>query len=77
MLAALLRPALAGVGAVWTSEAEVDGGLPLDVAWLTRAGMAPQLEGDWDGEAGVTRAELATVLHRADGVIAAALESIA
>ena len=77
MLAALLRPALAGVGAVWTSEAEVDGGLPLDVAWLTRAGMVPQLEGDWDGEAGVTRAELATVLHRADGVIAAALESIA
>ena len=58
-------------------RAEVDGGLPLDVAWLSRAGMVPQLEGDWDGEAGVTRAELATVLHRADGVIAAALESIA
>jgi hypothetical protein len=79
MLAALLRPALAGVGAVWTSEteAEADASLPLDAAWLTRAGMVPQLDGDWDGEAGVTRAELATVLHRADGVIAAALESLA
>lgn len=74
MLAALLRPALAGLGAVWTSEDEDDGALPLDAAWLTRAGMLPRPEGDWDGDSGVTRAELATVLQRADGIISEALE---
>ena len=74
MLAALLRPALAGVGAVWTSEDEDDGALPLDAAWLTRAGMVPRPEGAWDGETAVTRAELATVLQRADGIISEALE---
>jgi hypothetical protein len=75
MLAALLRPALAGVGAVWTSEPEDDEALPLDAAWLTRAGMVQRPAGDWDGDSAVTRAELATVLQRADGIISEALEA--
>ncbi len=74
MLAALLRPALAGVGAVWTA-AETTGPteVPRDAAWLTSAGMIPRRGDGWAGESAVTRAELATVLHRADGVIARAL----
>jgi len=83
MLAALLRPALAGIGAVWPSGgADGSGGaegkdLPAgpsqDAAWLTSAGMAPDGSTHWQGEQAVTRAELAAVLHRADGVIAGAL----
>lgn len=74
MLAALLRPALAGIGAVWTpDEADDAASLPQDAAWLTRAGMTPGAPEDWQGEATVTRADLAAVLHRADGVIADAL----
>lgn len=74
LLAALLRPALAGIGAVWTADPERDDALSRDAGWLTRAGMVPPLDDGWDGEAAVTRAELATVLHRADGVIAEELE---
>lgn len=80
MLAALLRPALAGIGAVWPSGgADGSGGtegkdltaeLSPDAAWLTSAGMAPDGSTHWQGEQSVTRAELAAVLHRADGVIA-------
>ena len=83
MLAALLRPALAGIGAVWPSGgADGSGGtegkdlsaeLSPDAAWLTSAGMAPDGSTHWQGEQSVTRAELAAVLHRADGVIADAL----
>ncbi|MGP5056723.1 hypothetical protein ACTXJ3_16805 [Brachybacterium paraconglomeratum] len=83
MLAALLRPALAGIGAVWPSGgADGSGGtegkdlsaaLSPDAAWLTSAGMAPDGSTRWQGEQSVTRAELAAVLHRADGVIAGAL----
>ena len=83
MLAALLRPALAGIGAVWPSGgADGSGGtegrdlsaeLSPDAAWLTSAGMAPDGSTHWQGEQAVTRAELAAVLHRADGVIASAL----
>lgn len=83
MLAALLRPALAGIGAVWPSGgADGSGGtegkdlsaeLSPDAAWLTSAGMAPDGSTHWQGEQAVTRAELAAVLHRADGVIADAL----
>ena len=83
MLAALLRPALAGIGAVWPSGgADGSGGtegkdlsaeLSPDAAWLTSAGMAPDGSTHWQGEQAVTRAELAAVLHRADGVIANAL----
>lgn len=83
MLAALLRPALAGIGAVWPSGgADGSGGtegkdlpaeLSQDAAWLTSAGMAPDGSTPWQGEQAVTRAELAAVLHRADGVIAGAL----
>jgi hypothetical protein len=73
MLAALLRPALAGIGAVWAADAEAAPALPRDAAWLTSAGVLPHPGGGWDGEAGVTRAELAAALHRADGVIADAL----
>ena len=83
MLAALLRPALAGIGAVWPSGgADGSGGtegkdlsaeLSPDAAWLTSAGMAPDGSTPWQGEQAVTRAELAAVLHRADGVIAGAL----
>ncbi len=83
MLAALLRPALAGIGAVWPAGG-ADGsgggegkdraaGLSQDAAWLTSAGMAPDGSTHWQGEQAVTRAELAAVLHRADGVIAGAL----
>ena len=83
MLAALLRPALAGIGAVWPSGgADGSGGTERkdlsaepspDAAWLTSAGMAPDGTTHWQGEQAVTRAELAAVLHRADGVIANAL----
>ena len=83
MLAALLRPALAGIGAVWPSGgADGSGGTERkdlsaepspDAAWLTSAGMAPDGSTHWQGEQSVTRAELAAVLHRADGVIASAL----
>ncbi|MCT1436683.1 S-layer homology domain-containing protein [Brachybacterium paraconglomeratum] len=83
MLAALLRPALAGIGAVWPAGgADGSGGtegkdlpaeLSQDAAWLTSAGMAPDGSTHWQGEQTVTRAELAAVLHRADGVIAGAL----
>lgn len=83
MLAALMRPALAGVGVTWDASAEVS--LPLtedpgsalpDVAWLAAAGMTPDSFAaiDWAGEEGVTRAELAVSLHRADSVIASALD---
>ena len=83
MLAALLRPALAGIGAVWPSGGadgsggaegrDLPAGLSQDAAWLTSAGMAPDGSTHWQGEQAVTRAELAAVLHRADGVIASAL----
>lgn len=83
MLAALLRPALAGIGAVWPSGGadgsggaegkDLPAGLSQDAAWLTNAGMAPDGSTHWQGEQAVTRAELAAVLHRADGVIAGAL----
>ena len=83
MLAALLRPALAGIGAVWPSGGadgsggaegrDLPAGLSPDAAWLTSAGMAPDGSTHWQGEQAVTRAELAAVLHRADGVIASAL----
>ena len=83
MLAALLRPALAGIGAVWPSGGadgsggaegrDLPAGLSQDAAWLTNAGMAPDGSTHWQGEQAVTRAELAAVLHRADGVIADAL----
>ena len=83
MLAALLRPALAGIGAVWPSGGadgsggaegrDLPAGLSQDAAWLTNAGMAPDGSTHWQGEQAVTRAELAAVLHRADGVIASAL----
>ncbi|WME22694.1 S-layer homology domain-containing protein [Brachybacterium sp. GU-2] len=83
MLAALLRPALAGIGAVWPSGGadgsgaaegkDIPGGISPDAAWLTSAGMAPDGSTHWQGEQAVTRAELAAVLHRADGVIAGAL----
>ncbi|MGN7210307.1 S-layer homology domain-containing protein [Brachybacterium paraconglomeratum] len=83
MLAALLRPALAGIGAVWpsggadgsggTEGKDLPAGLSQDAAWLTSAGMAPDGSTHWQGEQSVTRAELAAVLHRADGVIASAL----
>lgn len=93
MLAALLRPALAGVGARWEPSAETSSAagdatalpteLPRDAAWLAAAGMVPRPDGtvgdgedgdgSWHGEAGVTRAELAAALHRADGIIADAL----
>ena len=83
MLAALLRPALAGIGAVWPSGGadgsggaegrDLPAGLSQDAAWLTSAGMAPDGSTHWQGEQAVTRAELAAVLHRADGVIANAL----
>ena len=80
MLAALLRPALAGIGAAWPSGGadgsggaegkDLPAGLSQDAAWLTSAGMAPDGSTHWQGEQSVTRAELAAVLHRADGVIA-------
>lgn len=83
MLAALLRPALAGIGAVWPAGGadgsggaegkDLPAGLSQDAAWLTSAGMAPDGSTHWQGEQAVTRAELAAVLHRADGVIAGAL----
>lgn len=83
MLAALLRPALAGIGAVWPAGGadgpgaaegkDIPGGISPDAAWLTSAGMAPDGSTPWQGEQAVTRAELAAVLHRADGVIAGAL----
>ena len=82
MLAALMRPALAGMGVSWGASAEVSLPLPEepgsalpDVAWLAAAGMAPDFLApqDWAGEEGVTRAELAVSLHRADSVITSAL----
>lgn len=83
MLAALLRPALAGIGAVWPAGGadgpgaaegkDLPAGLSQDAAWLTSAGMAPDGSTHWQGEQAVTRAELAAVLHCADGVIAGAL----
>ncbi|MGP9536582.1 S-layer homology domain-containing protein [Brachybacterium sp. AOP43-C2-M15] len=79
MLAALLRPALAAVGATWdpaagtTDDSPAGIALPQDAAWLAAAGMAPGADAGWQGEADVTRAELAAALHRADAVIADAL----
>jgi hypothetical protein len=37
--------------------------------------MVQRPAGDWDGDSAVTRAELATVLQRADGIISEALEA--
>lgn len=80
MLAALVRPPLAGVGVTW--DASADASLPqadgpdsagADVAWLEASGMAPADLAARDGDAVVTRAGLALSLHRADEVIAAAL----
>lgn len=82
MLAALLRPALSGVGVTWddsqgsvpTPTSAPGSALP-DVAWLVASGMVPPtitLDG-WAGEAGVTRAELAVSLHCTDTAIADAL----
>lgn len=82
MLAALMRPALAGMGVTWDASAEVSLPPPedpasaqTDVAWLAAVGMAPgSFAADgWAGEEGVTRAELAVSLHRADSVIEGAL----
>lgn len=92
MLAALMRPALAGVGVTWDASAgaslpELDGtgaegteseGTPSalsDVAWLQASGMATSVQdsADRDGAAGVTRADLAVSLHRANAVVTQAL----
>ena len=77
MLAALLRPALQGSGITWDAPApECEPGSALtDVAWLLAAGMAsrPTVLADWAGDAGISRAELAGTLHRADAVVADAL----
>ena len=79
MIASLLRPALAGVGVTWDASAEVSvphsGEGLLDLDWLTRAGMAPESfsASSGTGAAGVSRADLAVSLHRADAVIADAL----
>lgn len=82
MLAALMRPALVGMGVTWDASAEVSlpqpedlGSAQPDVAWLAAAGIAPDsyAADDWTGDAGVTRAELAVSLHRADSVISGAL----
>lgn len=77
MLAALLRPALQGSGITWEAQApacEPGSALP-DVAWLLAAGMAPPatILTDWAGDVGISRAELAGALHRADTVVAGAL----
>lgn len=82
LLAALLRPALAGHGVTWDpatdtalpQPAEPGSALP-DLAWLVAAGMAPEgvLPEDADGDATVTRADLALSLHRVDEVLTAAL----
>ncbi|MFC7464044.1 hypothetical protein [Brachybacterium sp. GCM10030252] len=85
MLAALLRPALAGYGATWdpsaatslpeAPEAPESASTLRDVAWLEAAGMVPAslAEDVWAGEKSVSRADLAISLHRANGVIAGAL----
>ncbi|WP_114853989.1 S-layer homology domain-containing protein [Brachybacterium sp. YJGR34] len=76
LLTALLRPALAGFGAVWEIPSEValpegtePGSVLRDVAWLAAAGIGPAAEdvASWSGDPAVTRAELAQWLHRADG----------
>lgn len=82
MLAALLRPALTGVGVSWDAAAgtslaqdpEPGSALP-DVAWLEAAGITPPVRSlaDWAGQERVTRANLAVAVHRADAVIADAL----
>ena len=82
MVTALVRPALAGVGISW--DPATDSALPGlpetepsadEVHWLSAAGMlisAQDLEAaaTWDGDQTVTRAHLAIILHRVDGVIA-------
>lgn len=87
MLAALMRPALAGVGVTWDASAEaslpeVDGAgadgtasALTDLAWLKASGMATsgQDSADRDGAAEVTRADLAVSLHRANAVVTLAL----
>ena len=82
LLAALLRPALAGRGVTWDPATDtalpqpVEPGSALpDLAWLGAAGMVPEdvLPDDADGEATVTRADLALSLHRVDEVLTAAL----
>lgn len=82
MLTALLRPALAGMGVTWDASAEASlpqadgqGSALADVAWLEASGMAPASlsAAAWSGEEGVTRADLAVSLHRADEVVATAL----
>lgn len=83
MIASLLRPALAGVGVTWDASPEVSvpqaeeqpGEGLLDLDWLTRAGMAPESFSvpERTNTVGVSRADLAVSLHRADAVIADAL----
>lgn len=82
LLTALLRPALAGVGATWDPSTDAalsqdaePGSSRADAVWLQQAGMAPAsftVEA-WSGESIVTRAELAGALHRANAVIVDAL----
>lgn len=81
MLAALLRPALAGVGVTWDPSPEVS--LPsaeepdparADLAWLLAAGMATSSLAERAGDDAVTRADLALALHRANTVITDALD---
>lgn len=82
LLAALLRPALAGRGVTWDPATDtalpqpVEPGSALpDLAWLVAAGMMPEevLPEDADGDATVTRADIALSLHRVDEVLTAAL----
>lgn len=82
ILTALLRPALAGVGATWEAAEAPEGSgssspqAPgADVLWLAAAGLVRDtaLTGAGDGGQVLTRRQLATALHRADGVIATAL----
>lgn len=82
MLTALLRPALAGFGVTW--EPSTAASAPQDVEpwsaladaiWLEAAGLAPAslTASAGAGDAHVTRADLAVMLHRANSVIADAL----
>ncbi|GAA1490694.1 hypothetical protein GCM10009626_34400 [Brachybacterium sacelli] len=88
LLAALLRPALAGVGATWVpsadaptsqSQSQSQSAEPwsslADARWLEAAGMVPDAPPGtlWAGKDDVTRADLAICLHRADTAIAGAM----
>lgn len=81
VLTALLRPALAGAGAVW--DVPDDSALPHPVEpwsalaaarWLEATGIVSGVPAGFDraDEESTTRGDLALCLHRADAVIAAA-----